>query len=800
MLAGLGACLAAALAAPPAVGQRWHETQGRSPAGIVALHQALQDTGSDTLALLVASHPDDRYVMPAALLRYKLGVRVAVLLASRGGGGQNSLGPESGDALERIRTLEAEAGCARFDAEVWYLNRPDGGYRRTAAETFAEWGREATLRDLVRLLRQIRPDVVITTHHAEENHGHDLALVELLPEAVAAAADPGFAVPLPPHHIHELFLGATSTPAANVLRLPMDELELIRGATLRRLAFDVLANAHLSPGHPGPIDTVLEPELRLVPQLRAGTRTARDWLSGLPSSLDADVWPGDPARIGPVRAALAGLRSVSQQPGSLVSQAAALLRELRSLRASADSAPAERLARRIDALERVVCHAAGIQIEIEPEPGAVVIAGEDLALAVRIHVGGALDVESVRVESLDGARILLEPVDNGAARVAAGGSLRAAATVHVALPDDRADPIDARFRGDRFQPPVRLRFWCLVAGVEIPIVVNVPIEQRAAVELTVVPRMLLLPGAKRELQFTVEASRNTRFPVEEQLEVRAPAGYVVSGARRRIQLREVRGETLDFALRAPDDTKPGVDVLRIQLGANRVVLPVHKIDVQVAPALRIGIVRSRDDTLPSVIGIGGFGLQWSELTDTDLVVGDLRQFDTIVVDIRALRDRPAARRSFRRLLDFCATAQRRLVVFYHKDSEFNGAGDGFRGAPFLPFQIGKTRVTRPDAPVRVLRPEHVLLTAPNRIRPSDWDGWEQERGLYFPTVYGEQYEELLELRDPGQPASRSALLYARTGDGEYVYCALSLWRQLKKLQPGSVRLLANLLTPRGYGR
>ena len=157
---------------------------------------------------------------------------------------------------------------------------------------------------------------------------------------------------------------------------------------------------------------------------------------------------------------------------------------------------------------------------------------------------------------------------------------------------------------------------------------------------------------------------------------------------------------------------------------------------------------------------------------------------------------PAARRGFRRLLDFATGKGRRLVVFYQKDSEFHPPGEGFVGAPITPFVVGKNRVTRADAPVRVLRPDHVLMQKPNVIEAADWDGWEQERALYLPSLYAGQYEELLELNDPEQPTERGALLYARTGDGEFVYCALSLWRQLKKLHPGAVRLLANLVTPR----
>jgi hypothetical protein len=189
-------------------------------------------------------------------------------------------------------------------------------------------------------------------------------------------------------------------------------------------------------------------------------------------------------------------------------------------------------------------------------------------------------------------------------------------------------------------------------------------------------------------------------------------------------------------------------------------------------------------------------LRWSALSDTDLAVRDLAEFSCIVVDFRALRDRPRARRGFRRLLEFCDQPGKRLLVFYHKDTEYAPPGEGFRGAPFEPFVIGRNRVTRADAPVTVLLPGHCLLNTPNRIDASDWDGWEQERCLYLPTVRADAYESLLAMNDPGFPEERNALLYARTkGGGEFVYCALALYRQLKKLHPGAVRLLANLLTP-----
>jgi hypothetical protein len=323
----------------------------------------------------------------------------------------------------------------------------------------------------------------------------------------------------------------------------------------------------------------------------------------------------------------------------------------------------------------------------------------------------------------------------------------------------------------------------------------VPVEQHPTVELSVVPRMLLVPSARNTVQFSVRVKRNTRLPVEGDLEVRAPAGYAIDNDRHKVALREQRSDLISFKVEAPKDGRTGVDVLRIRLGGTKIALPVHNVDVKVPSKLRIGVLRSNDDTLANVLGNGGLGLDWSELADADIAAADLSGYDTIVVDIRALRDRPAARHGFGRLLNFAKGSGRRLVIFYQKDVEFHPKGEAFRGAPFEPFHISKSRVTRSDAPVHVLLPDHVLMTHPNIIQPSDWDGWEQERALYVPKVYSDDYEEILEFGDPGQSMERGALLYARTGDGEYVYCALALWRQLKKLHGGSVRMLVNMLTP-----
>lgn len=763
----------------------------RSGSGLVALEQAKLDVNSDALVLLVASHPDDRYLLPAVWLRHRHGARVAVLLASRGGGGQNYRGPESGDELERIRTLEAESGCATFGGEVWHLNRPDRGFRRTAAETFAEWGRDETIRELARLLRVIRPDVVMSTHHREETHGHDLALAEALPLAVAMAADPAAAIALPPHDTRGLFLGATSDPTPAAVTIDADAIDPIRGETYRRLAHEILVQHHLSPGAPGPMESIFEPQMRFA-ALPIGKDAASSGLfTNVPTLLDAIV------DLDTARAVREATDATTRGASDLVASAAALVRSLEAIRVDGESDGSRRRERRLAAARELLAQANRIQVEVTPRPGASAVPGEELPLEVVVRVGGSRPAQSVRATS-DAGFVRLETLDgsDGDASIAAGGSLRAIATYAVPLEEDAGpDATDARFRKDRHVSPVRLRVSMIVEGVEVSRQVDVPVELAPPLRLTVVPRMLLLPLSRGEVRFAVKAERNSAFPVMGQLELRAPAGYRVEGPRTEVALDAARTDVFEFSLRGPNDRRSGVDRVRISLGGNVVVLPVHRIDAEVPKSLRIGVIRSLDDALTSAIGAGGFGLQWVGLSDLDLAVGDLEGLDTVVVDVRALRDRPQARQSFRRLLEFSAKPGKRLLVLYHKDVEYDPPGEGFRGAPFQPFQIGKERVTRADAPIRLLAPSHRLLTAPNSVRAEDWDGWEQERGLYFPSVYAAEYEEIVECGDPGMQPLQSALLYARHGDGEFVYCALSLWRQLKKLHPGSVRLLANLLTP-----
>ncbi len=759
---------------------------GQRDRGEVALRQAMRDANNDRVVAIIGAHPDDRWMLPAAYLRFHLGFRVAVVLFTRGEGGQNVTGPEVGDALGRIRTLETEASAEVLDCDIWYLNRTDGGYCRTGREALELWDRESTIRDLARLLRRIGPDIVLTTHDPTETHGHDHGLLEVLSPAVELACDweADFGT-LAPARIHRLLRGATDD--SHDVSLPADTVDVVHGVTFREIAYSAFKK-HASQRPFRTLDSLFEPEVRLDSLPIGDEPGAPSLADGLPSLFTALGDRLDAGARDSLRRDLETELTRRLGESKVIDLAIDLRNRLLAIEAPAGTDLARRAARRIEALERVVQHAIALQARVEVHRDAVAVAGESLPVTIRSHFA-ADRVSNIEVRSTGpGTLRVLEKFDTvSTCRLEA----------ELDLPADLVDDAAARFVADTFERPLELAMRLRVqseSGVtidlELPLVI--PIEIRPAVELTVFPRAILVPDGVDSVGFAVRVRRNTQDPIDGSLVIKSTLGVQPRPMSHRVSMA---GETLReyrFRLKLPPGTS--TTKARVRLGRWSTDVPLHRVSVQIDPGLRVGLIRGADDTARSILR--GLGVQLVELTDEVLPTRDLSDLDTILVDIRALRPdaNVAARAGFNRLIDFVRDGGR-LVVMYHKDQEFNLESSGFRGFPAeLPLHIGKGRVTREDQPVSVLAPEHTLLNHPNRIRSADWDGWAQERGLYFPDVFSDDYERLLSMADPGESEETGSLLYARAGDGEFVYCALALYRQLKNSHEGACRLFANLVS------
>jgi LmbE family N-acetylglucosaminyl deacetylase len=775
---------------PHAVGETGH----------AALIQALRDARNDTVVALVASHPDDQYVLPAAFLRFAHGYRVVVVLATRGEGGQNSRGPEVGDQLAALRAVETEDCARRLGLTVHHLNLPDAGYSRTAEETLDLWGIEATTRSIARALRVIRPDVVMTTHHPADTHGHDLALARVLPDAIAWAGDPRRDLAgLPTAPIDRYYRGVGDGEQAWFV-LPSDDVDPERGISYRDLAYAALTGAHASqtpfrepaeffgrtgaflgvpiPG--GPVDAPSADLHANLPDL------FRDLARTLP-----------PADLESLRQAFDRTLPSLVQNRPRLAVAALELRD--QLVALGESGGGGRLDRRIEALNRVAVEALGVRVRAHVDrPTAV--PGERVAFGLEVQAAGPIGVSALTL--LPGGEGDPSPQTTSQPELQRPQPWQVSGAIAVPLDALDRDPLGDLFRRSRFVMPFRIVVQLTLSGAPprtLDVPVELPLTVRPEVELQLVPRALLIPDEPVPVRFNVRVRRNGAAPPRERLRVQVPPGFDVEPRSIDVDLGSAPEQGFLFELRVPDGLRPGPQPIRVRLGdLARARLELHRIAVAVAPGLRVGLVEGVDDAARTTLE--QLGVDVEVLTEATLPVRSLDDFDTILVDIRALRHHAAARAEFNRLLAF-ADAGGRLVVLYHKDSEIDAELTGQRFFPRdLPLSIGRGRVTREDAPVEILAPDASLLTSPNRITAEDWDGWVQERGLYFPARWSEAYQPLLRIADPGEPAEDGALLVAPTGRGQFVYCALALHRQLKNLHPGACRLFANLVSherPRG---
>jgi LmbE family N-acetylglucosaminyl deacetylase len=208
----------------------------------------------------------------------------------------------------------------------------------------------------------------------------------------------------------------------------------------------------------------------------------------------------------------------------------------------------------------------------------------------------------------------------------------------------------------------------------------------------------------------------------------------------------------------------------------------------------IGLVYTYDNTLQEIFN--SFGIKYQKIDSSDLATENLNKFTTIVLDIRAYLYRPDLVKYNNRILNYIKDGGN-VVCFYNRLPEWNG----HEFAPY-PITLTDERVTEETQPVTILDPANVLFQHPNIIGKTDWDGWVQERNVYLPdgdTIKtSSKYERLLAVSDEGETEPPTSLLWTKYGKGTYVYCSLALYRQLKILNDGGLKLLFNLISqPRG---
>lgn len=693
-------------------------------------------TDSTLVVMNLAAHPDDEDGRTLAYYRWAEDARAYSVIYTRGEGGQNEIGPELYEDLGAIRTAETERAARMLGTQVYFLNFEDFGFSKSAEETFDRWGgRDAVTARITYLIRKLKPDVLFTNHDTltvgpGRQHGHHQAVGISAYDAFALAADPTYH---PEQLVEE---GVDLWQPKRLFLRHWNEPD--GGADVSVPVGEEYADDKSYADMAS--DALREHASQGMAMFAGRFSTPATYFSLLRKHDDAPLDPHDLA---------ANLTPPGNRPPSL--------------RYLIDSKRIESLSpEAISVSDSVAIPGSKLRLTLKP----------DLlpALPVRIRFSGAVDTT------------LLITKDTPPA-----------STIRI-RPDAVPTYPRARFQYERFvsSPPVAYE------------VVSLPTGERTHagyLALDVVPAVLL----ETPVQVVRARAGSVEVPIELSVWDSALESLEVRGAIVQVADEDVLGE--HYESYRVNDRVIVLDTLSISLDgmANEsdysVILtavsddPRHLVnhslharsfDVKVPPSLRVGVVESYDDALSDALE--ELGVEHVLLDSIALAEGDLESLHTILVDIRAFLVRPDLQAHNERLLEWVEDGGH-LVVNYHKTFEW----DGDEYAPY-PLQLSRARVTREDAPIRLLQPEHVLFHQPNEIVPTDWDGWVQERGLYFPTDYDSRYLELFGLSDPGEPELRGSTLLAEYGSGTYLYTALVWYRQLKEFHPGAYRMFANMIS------
>lgn len=775
--------------------------------------------------LMIAAHPDDENTAFLAYCAQGRKLRTAYLSLTRGEGGQNLIGSEQGALLGVIRTQELLAARRIDGAEQFFTRAIDFGFSKSAQESLEKWGKDEVLGDIVHVIREFRPDVIVNRFSGtpRDGHGHHQASAMLGREAFGAAADPArFPGRGQPWQAKRLLWNGFSFSRAQEqelerlpkgLRVDLGEFDALLGYSYGELA-GISRSQHRSQGM-----GAAERRGSVANFLFAveGEPAEQDWLEGI--DLTWNRVPGGAA----VEQALA--RAEREFDVKHPERAIPALVEARRRIAALNHPDAQA---RIEEADEAIALAAGLWLDVSVNPPEAA-PGQTIRLAMTVvsRLAAGVRLEKVALSGMTGAPVLWsEPAElqqnraltHSASMIVPGnqewtqpywlahpaqGNLYTASRAMTG--EAEGDPalmaeFHLRVEGERItlRRRVENRYVDRVRGeLTRPFSVTPPVAARIAAA------SLLFPDA-RPRPVTVEA-RALTDAASATLRLNAPAGWRVEPGEVRFEAKE-KGERRSFLFTVMPGESSGQleiegahDVVRIEYehippqtiqppAAARAV----RADIRLS-AKRIGYVMGAGDEVPAALR--EMGAEVELLDAAALAHGDLARFDAIVTGVRAWNVREDLRAAHERLKEFARGGGTVVVQYNIMDGVFFGSEAGtLKNLGPLPVRISRDRVTVEEAPVTILKPDHALFRAPNAITAADFAGWVQERGLYFPGEWDAGYDALLELSDPGEEPLRGGLLAARTGKGLYVITSLSFFRQLPAGVPGAYRLFANLVS------
>ena len=787
-------------------------------------------TGS---VLYIAAHPDDENTRLLTWLANEKKMRTGYLSLTRGDGGQNLIGKEQGEALGLIRTQELLAARRTDGAEQFFTRANDFGFSKNPSETFSFWNHDSILADVVYTIRRFRPDVIICRFPTtgEGGHGHHTASALLALEAYAAAADPNMfpwqLASAPVWQCRRVFwntfnFGGTNTTAPDQLKIETGNFNVFLGKSYGEIAAES-RSMHKSQGFGTARQrgSVVE-----YFKLLKGDSAKTDLFDGIDQSWNRVKNSEN------VKAALSAVQTNydAAHPEASLAALIKLRLALQALDAS-DPVAAYWQKVKLKETEQLLVNAAGLWVEVSAS-APIVVPGDALSYSVQLvsRLSSDVTIKSVRFatgkdSSLSyklklNENLILRHTDIIAAKqpysepywLTAPRSIGAYLFPGLALSGLAEN--DAAFT-------LELDLELFDQGIQLirPIVFKSvdPVKGEVYRSLEVLPALTITPDAKVYVFAKGEIKKINVLVKANQSKLSGLIKATVGSSFRLLKSEQSYSLTnrndeqlLSFEVEAVDEKGQGDLKFSAEVNGSLCKDAIRRINYDHIPAqfflepsvaeLRVLNVLHKKVKVAYIPGAGDdvaeslnqVGFDVTLISDENLKTADLHSYQAIITGVRAFNTSDKLFLQKAKLEEYMKSGGN-LIVQYNTNSRVGPLQAGI--GPY-PFTISRERVTDEQASVSFLNPTHPVLNEPNKIEKADFEGWVQERGIYFAVECDTHYQKILSMHDPGEAEQSGSLIIAPVGKGNFIYTGLSLFRQLPAGVPGSYRLFANLISLR----
>jgi LmbE family N-acetylglucosaminyl deacetylase len=787
-------------------------------------------------AMYLAAHPDDENTRLISYLSNEVHARTAYLSITRGDGGQNLIGPELRELLGVLRTEELLA-ARRVDGGIQFFTRAnDFGYSKHPEETLQLWDKEKILGDVVHLIRAFKPDVIINRfdHRTPgSTHGHHTSSAILSEEAFDLTADVNaYKEQLQSVDLWQpkrLFFNTSwwfygseenfeKADKSRLIDLDIGIFYPMLGMSNNEIA-SIASSQHLSQGFGRP--TFRGSEQEYIELLKGDMPVVdpSDLFEGIDTSWSR-IKGGE--AIGKILYAVEeqfNFKDPSTHLNDLV-KAYNLLQDVED-----DHWKQIKL----NELENLITAITGLYLEASSEmpysnPGSYV--NVDIEAVNRSNT--LIHLKSISIDQL----VIVD------SNISLENNIKKTFTLPMNVPSSkgytspywlvekgslgmyRVDDFDLIGRPET--PPAFMVEFLLEINT-IPVIIKKPIVYRYSKPekgelyspFEILPpatsgirdKVLIFADASpKEIPVTVRALKEN---VQGTLQLKVPEGWKVDTASLPIQIEKNGDEkTYSFLITPPASESEGIisPILTINrtniskelvsiaydhIPTQSVLLPsetkVVRLNIKKA-GQDIGYLMGAGDEVPESLEQIGYTVHI--IDPLDIQQGSLDKYDAVVVGIRAYNvvDELKFKQSF--LLDYVKNGGN-LIIQYNTSGR---SGLKFENLAPYSLEVSRDRVTDENAPVTIINPKHPMMNFPNKIESKDFEGWVQERGLYFPDQWDAAFTPVLSMADPGETPKEGSLLIASYGKGTYIYTGLSFFRELPAGVSGAYKLFANMLS------